>query len=142
MKILILHHDKNLVDAITEELREPQYQVHYASDSETWFDITLARQFDLIVMEWMFHKIDGLTVLKKIRQLKIWTPVLIVTADDSVQDIVKSLDSGANDCVTTPFDMYVLIARMKALIRRSKWDLCAEVSHDTNCFGVLTSRIF
>jgi DNA-binding response OmpR family regulator len=130
MKILILHSDKKLAEAIIDGLGEAQYEVHYTADSEVGIGIALTRQFDLIVMEWMLHKSDGLIILKKLRQQKVWTPILIVTADNSVQDVVQSLDSGANDCVTEPFDIYVLLARMKALIRRSKWDLCAEVSHD------------
>lgn len=130
MKIIILHSDNKLADAITNELGKAQYEVHYAADGEVGLKIALTRQFDLIVMEWMLPKSDGLTALKKLRQQKIWTPILIVTADNSVRDIVQSLDSGANDCVTAPFDIYVLIARMKALIRRSKWDLCAEIRHD------------
>ena len=130
MKILILHSDIKLADAITDKLGAAQYEVHYAADGKLGLEIALTRQFDLIVLEWTLYKSDGLTALKEIRQQKIWTPILIVTADNSVRDIVQSLDSGANDCVTAPFDVYVLIARMKALIRRSKWDLCAEVRHD------------
>ena len=130
MKILILSNDKKLADAITDGLNEVQYGIHYSVDGEEGLEMALTRAFDLIVLDWMLQKGEGLTVLRKLRQRKIEVPVLMVTADDSVIGIIKSLDSGASDCVARPFEIYVLIARMKALIRRSKWDLCAEIRHD------------
>jgi two-component system, OmpR family, response regulator len=136
MKILLLHSDRRLAAAIIDGLGKAQYEVHFVAESEAGLEIALTRQFDLIVMEWMFHKSGGLTILKKLRRQKIGNPVLIVTADNSVRDIVQSLDSGANDCVTEPFEIYVLIARMKALIRRSNWDLGAEVRHGHLRFAV------
>jgi DNA-binding response OmpR family regulator len=134
MKILIMHSDKMVANAISDGLTEAQYEVHYTADGEAGLDIAMKGQFDLIILDSMLQKRDGLTVLRKLRQYKNLVPVLMVTSDDSVMDLVKSLDSGANDCVTVPFDLYVLIARMKALIRRSKWDLCAEVGHDSILF--------
>lgn len=64
----------------------------------------------------------------------------MVAPDDSVRDIVQSLDSVANDCVTSPFEVFVLIARIKALIRRSKWDLCAEISHYPSRFDAFIPK--
>ena len=139
MKIFIISYDKMLADAITDGLADVQYEVHYAEDSAIGLTIASKRKFDLIVLDWMLQKKDGLTVLVKLRQRKILVPVLMIIPDDSVIDIIRSLDSGANDCVKRPFEIYVLLARMKALIRRSKWDLCAEVSHDHVHFDPVTS---
>jgi DNA-binding response OmpR family regulator len=130
MKILVMSNDKTLADAITDGLAGVHYEIHYAVDGEYGLEIASTIQFDLIVLDWILHKNNGLTILMKLRRQRIEVPVLMVTADDSVIGLVKSLDSGANDCVARPFKIYVLIARMKALIRRSKWDLCAEISHD------------
>ena len=140
MKILIMHSDRKLANAIIDELAEAQYEVYQATDGEEGLEIATERQFDLIVVDWMLRKRDGLTVLKELRYQKIWTPILMVTPDNSVRDIVKSLDYGANDCVITPFKIYVLIARMKALIRRSKWDLCAEICHDHSRYVSFISK--
>jgi DNA-binding response OmpR family regulator len=135
-----MSNDKKLADAITDGLAEVQYEIHYAVDGEDGLEIAGTRQFDMIVLDWMLNKKDGLTVLMKFRQQRIEVPILMVTADDSVIGIIKSLDSGANYCVTRPFEIYMLVARMKTLIRRSKWDLCAEISHDHSRFDTVISQ--
>ena len=127
MNILVVDNDKMLADSITCELGHAL--VRYAADGEVGLEIATEKQFDLIVLDWALPKKDGLGVLKELREQKILTPILMLTSGDSVKNIVRSLDSGANDCVTKPFEMHVLLARMKALIRRSKWDLCAEIRH-------------
>ncbi len=127
MKILVMDNDKQVADAISCELEE--VLVRYAADGEVGLKIAQERRFDLIVIDWALPKKDGLSVLKELRELKVMTPVLMLTAEDFVKAVVISLDSGANDCVTKPFEIHVLMARMKALIRRSKWDSCAEIRH-------------
>ena len=104
--------------------------VHYAADGEIGLQLALDAKLDLIVLDCALPKKDGLSVLKTLRENKIPTPILMLAGEESVTDIVKSLDSGANDCITKPWDIKVLIARVKALIRRSKWDLCEEIRHD------------
>jgi DNA-binding response OmpR family regulator len=120
--------DQRLAKLINGEFRSAV--VHYVADGEEGLKIAMEAQFDLIVMDCTLSKKDGLSVLQELRGQKILTPVLMVTAENSVKNIVHSLDSGANDCVIKPFEIHVLVARMKALLRRSKWDLCAEVRHD------------
>ena len=128
MKILVVDNNKNVADSISSGL---EYAiVHYAADGEVGLELALETQFDLIVLNGSLPKKDGLSVMKALRENKILTPIMMMTGEDYLTNIVKSLDSGANDCVTKPFDIKILIARMKALVRRSKWDLCEEIRHD------------
>lgn len=133
MQILILDRDQNLADLINREFESAL--VHYAADGDIGLKIASEKQFDLIVMDSAILKTDALSVVQELREQKVLTPILMVTEEDSVRNIVHLLDSGANDCITRPFEFDVIAARMKALIRRSKWDLCAEVGHGHVVFG-------
>jgi DNA-binding response OmpR family regulator len=131
MKILIIDSDQELADSIDCHFKKEHYQVHYAADGASGLRIALEDPFDLIVVDWTLPKRDGLSILKKLRKKKNWTPVLMLTAEDSLTDVIMSLDSGANSCLTAPFEIPVLLARMKALIRRSHWDREQELSRVT-----------
>jgi DNA-binding response OmpR family regulator len=131
VKILLVDNDKTLADSINREFA--QAKVHYAADGDEGLTIALEKQFDIIVLDWALPKKDGLSLLKELRKNKILTPVLMLTAEDAVKDVIQSLNSGANDCLNKPSEIYVLIARMKALIRRSRWDLCEEVCYAPFC---------
>jgi len=128
LKILLVDADRTLADSINGELEHTL--VIYAPDGEVGLKIALEKQFDLIVLNWALPEKDGLSVLKELREQKILSPILMLIAEDALKDVIMSLDSGANDCVSKPFEMHVLIARIKALIRRSTWDLCAEIRHE------------
>jgi DNA-binding response OmpR family regulator len=128
MKILIIDSDKEIADSIDCEFKKAHYEVHYAPDGAAGLKFALEDQFDLIVLDWTLPEKEGLSVLKKLRKKKNWTPILMLTAEDSLTDVILSLDSGANSCVTVPFEVPVLLARMKALIRRSIWDREQELS--------------
>ncbi|OGU11779.1 MAG: hypothetical protein A2075_09590 [Geobacteraceae bacterium GWC2_58_44] len=127
MRILLADSDRKLADSIDGELE--QALVQYAADGEVGLKFALEKRFDLIVLDWALPVKDGLSVLKELREQKILTPVLMLTDEDSVKDAVQSLDCGANDCVAKPLGTHVLVARMNALIRRSKWDQSTEIRH-------------
>lgn len=122
MKILIVDRDKELAESINGELKEPQDEVQYAADGERGLTIALARSFDLIVLGWLLPGKSGLTVLRELRKKNNLTPILMLTAEDTVSDVVLSLNCGANSCITGPVKIPELIARMKAVVRRSQWD--------------------
>jgi DNA-binding response OmpR family regulator len=128
VKILIIDSDQDIADSIDCEFKKAHYEVQYASDGATGLQNALEERFDLIVLDWTVPQKDGLNVLKKLRRKKNWTPVLMLTAEDALTDVILSLDSGANSCVTVPFEVPVLLARMKALVRRSSWDREQELS--------------
>jgi len=108
-------------------LEEEQYEVRTASDGEVGFKLALEKTFDLIVLDWMLPKMNGLDLLKDLRGKKIMTPILMLTAKDSVEDIVAGLDSGSDDYLTKPFAFSELLARVRALVRRSESDRGAEI---------------
>jgi two-component system, OmpR family, manganese sensing response regulator len=128
MKILIVESDRGLAASLDCDSREAHYEVRYVPDSAAGLQVALQEEFDLIVLDWSLPEKDGLGVLKKLRRQQNWTPVLMLTAGGSLPDVIVSLDSGANSCVTVPCEIPVLLARMKALIRRSKWDRIPDQS--------------
>lgn len=127
MRILVVEDEKKVASFIKRGLEEEQYEVHTAADGEEGLKAALDKAFDLIVLDWMLPKKDGLSVLKELRERKNVTPVLMLTAKDSVEDIVAGLDSGSDDYLTKPFAFAELLARVRALMRRSELDRGAEI---------------
>jgi DNA-binding response OmpR family regulator len=128
MKILIINSYQGLADCMNRGFGEAACEVLYATDDASGLSAAMENRFDLIVLDWTLPGKGGLGVLKKLRNLGNWTPVLMLTAEESVKDVVMSLDCGANTCVTVPFETPVLLARMKAVLRRSSWDRGGELS--------------
>lgn len=127
MKILVLDRDRELCDAIAAAL--DQDLVRYAPDGEAGLGLALDGQFDVIVADAALPVKDGISLLMELRQRQVLTPVLMLSASDSVKDTVLSLDSGAHDCVSKRCQVSVLVAHIKALARRSKWDSSPEIRY-------------
>ena len=127
MRILIVEDEKKIANFIKRGLEEERYEVHTAADGEEGLRLAREKSFDLIVLDWMLPKMDGLTLLKDLRGKKIMTPVLMLTAKDTVEDIVAGLDSGSDDYLTKPFAFPELLARVKALGRRSEQERGAQI---------------
>lgn len=142
MKILIINDDKELANTIIREIEQTRYEIHYAADCKIGLKIVQEIQYDLIVLDWALPSNGGLSVLKELREQNNLTPTLMLTEENSVGDIVLSFDSGANACVTKPIEIRVLIARMKALIRRSEWDLGAELRYADIRLNPLTHKVW
>ena len=128
MRILVVEDEKKIANFIKRGLEEEQYEVLTAADGEEGLKLALEKTFDLIVLDWMLPKMDGLRVLKNLREKKNITPVLMLTAKDSVEDIVAGLDSGSDDYLTKPFVFTELFARVRALVRRSAHERGAQIS--------------
>ncbi|MFB3886812.1 MAG: response regulator [Thermodesulfobacteriota bacterium] len=120
MRILIIEDEKKVASFIKKGLEEEHYAVDTAHDGETGLYMVDVNEYDLIVLDLMIPKIDGLEVLKRIRGNKNSVPILILTARDTAEDIVKGLDSGCDDYLTKPFNFMVFLARIRALLRREK----------------------
>lgn len=120
MKILLVDDEKQLISAVSVILKQNNYSVDLAFDGEEGLDLALSGIYDLIVLDIMMPKIDGLTVLKTIRENKLSTPVLMLTAKSEVGDKIAGLNFGADDYITKPFDTNELLARIKALLRRKE----------------------
>jgi DNA-binding response OmpR family regulator len=127
MRILVVDDEKKVASFIKRGLAEEQHEVHTATDGEECLKLTSEKSFDLILLDWMLPKMDGLSVLKDIRARKIMTPILMLTAKDSIEDIVAGLESGSDDYLTKPFVFPVLLARVRALLRRSEHSRGAEL---------------
>jgi heavy metal response regulator len=120
MRILVIEDERKVATFIKKGLEEEHYAVDTAYDGETGLYMAEVNEYDLIVLDLMIPKIDGLEVLRRVRSNKNNVPILVLTAKDTVEDIVKGLDSGCDDYLTKPFNFTVFLARIRALLRREK----------------------
>ena len=120
MRILVIEDEKKVASFIKKGLEEEHYAVDTAHDGETGLYLSENNEYDLIVLDLMIPKIDGLEVLRRTRTNKNNVPILVLTAKDSVEDIVRGLDSGCDDYLTKPFEFVEFLARIRALLRREK----------------------
>lgn len=120
MKILLVEDDKNLSATIAEQLQKEGYKVDCCYDGETALSLSLNTEYsyDIVLLDRMLPIIDGLTVLKAMRQKQIYTPVLIITGLGELDDKIDGLDCGADDYLVKPFHVKELLARIRALTRR------------------------
>ncbi len=126
MRILIVEDEPDLLSAVAQSLREEGYAVDEATDGETGLYKAKSSDYDAIILDLMIPRLDGISLLQRLRTLKK-TPVLILTARDTTADRVKGLDNGADDYLTKPFELAELLARLRALIRRSAGDASPRI---------------
>ena len=119
MRILIVDDEENLLDQLRISFQRQRYIVETAVDGEEALDKIFNSEFDIIILDIMLPKHDGFSVLKEIRQAGINTPVIMLTARKSVDEKVKALDLGADDYLAKPFSLDELMARVRAVLRRS-----------------------
>ncbi|MDT8420507.1 MAG: response regulator transcription factor [Desulfuromonadales bacterium] len=127
MRILVVEDEKKVASFIQRGLEEEEFTVDVAHDGEEGVTMAGSVSYDLILMDVMLPKKDGLTAIKELRDKQIDTPILCLTAKDAVDDIVTGLDVGSDDYLTKPFAFAELVARVKALIRRGAQDRGAEL---------------
>jgi heavy metal response regulator len=120
MRILVIEDEKKVADFIKRGLKEEGYAVDVASDGEEGLFQAMEISYDLILLDLMLPKLDGINLCKKLRENHIQTPLIMLTAKDSVQDKVTGLDSGADDYLTKPFSFEELLARIRALLRKER----------------------
>ncbi|OGB92800.1 MAG: DNA-binding response regulator [candidate division NC10 bacterium RIFCSPLOWO2_12_FULL_66_18] len=118
MRILVVEDDRKVASFIRKGLTEEGYAADVASDGETGLAMGLDRLHDVIVLDVMLPRKPGFQVVRELRQAKVTTPVLLLTARDAVEDKVQGLDAGADDYLTKPFAFAELLARIRALLRR------------------------
>jgi two-component system OmpR family response regulator len=118
MRILVIEDEPDLQRALTRALRDEGYAVDAAAEGEEGLFKAESYDYDAVLLDVMLPKLDGWEILKRLRKTKK-TPVLMLTARDASRDRVRGLDTGADDYVVKPFDLDELLARLRALIRRS-----------------------
>jgi two-component system OmpR family response regulator len=119
MRILLVEDDPKIAAFIVKGLKAEGFAVDHAADGEDGFHLALTEPYDAAVVDIMLPKLDGLTLIERIRQEKVKTPVIILSAKGTVDDRVKGLQTGGDDYLTKPFAFSELLARIQALIRRS-----------------------
>lgn len=118
MKILFVEDQKELRDILEKRLKK-EYSMDSCGDGETALDFLSVYSYDLVLLDIMLPKMDGISVLKWMRRRKISTPVLLLTAKSDIKDRVLGLDSGADDYLVKPFSYDELLARIRVLVRRN-----------------------
>jgi two-component system copper resistance phosphate regulon response regulator CusR len=119
MRILLIEDEKKTAAFLAKGLREAGYAVNLARDGETGLELARASKFDLLIVDVMLPKKDGWAVVAELRDAGVSTPVIFLTARDSVRDRVKGLELGADDYVVKPFAFSELLARVRSLLRRA-----------------------
>jgi two-component system OmpR family response regulator len=118
MKILVVEDETDLLNGLAKALREEGYAVDTAADGEEGLYKATSADYDAVLLDVMLPKMDGWEVLRRLRNSRK-TPVLMLTARDASRDRVRGLDTGADDYLVKPFDLAELLARLRALIRRT-----------------------
>jgi len=120
MRLLVVEDEKRMVELLHKGLTEEGHTVECATDGRGGLELAANYDFDVIILDVMMPKMDGYELAKRLRSQKITTPVLMLTAKDSVPDIVYGLDVGADDYLTKPFSFNELLARLRAVKRRAR----------------------
>lgn len=139
MRVLIVEDEKRLAQALGQIMEEQHYQVDIVYDGADGLDYALSGQYDIVILDVMLPKKDGFEVVHELREHKISTPVLMLTARDDISDKVQGLDCGADDYMTKPFSPEELLARIRALSRR-QGDVLLEDIHWADLTLKLSSR--
>jgi DNA-binding response OmpR family regulator len=118
MRILIVEDERQMAEQLRKGLEREGYSVLVAHDGQQGLDYACTLDHDLMILDWMLPKVDGRQVAKRLRQAKVDTRILMLTARDTPPDIVEGLDCGVDDYLIKPFAFEVLLARLRALARR------------------------
>lgn len=118
MRILLVEDDQNLAQFIRKGLKEEHYAVDFAADGEAGLELALNNPYDLLILDVMLPKLDGLTLCRRIRAKGDTTPVLLLTARNTLETKVSGFDIGADQFLPKPFAFVELLARIRALLRR------------------------
>ena len=137
MHILLIEDDINAASYVIKGLKESGHVVDHASDGEEGMELSLTLKFDVIIIDRMLPKLDGLSLIKKIRDQKINTPILILSALGEVDEKVLGLKAGADDYLAKPFSFSELLARTEVLVRRTN----PEIKETSIKVGSLTMNL-
>lgn len=118
MRVLIIEDDRSMAALLKKGLEEENQVVSVAFNGHSGLELARSYEFDLIILDWMLPEMDGVEIMQRLRKAGNSTPILMLTARDAIPDIVKGLDTGADDYLTKPFSFSEFLARLRALGRR------------------------
>lgn len=118
MRVLVVDDETDIADGVAGGLRSEGFDVDVAYDGLAGFDMARSGAYDAIVLDLLLPKMNGFKVCRSLREARVWTPILMLTAKDGEYDEAESLDTGADDFLRKPFSHVVLVARLRALTRR------------------------
>jgi two-component system, OmpR family, response regulator len=142
MKILVVEDDTVLAAALTRALNQAAYTVDLVEDGEEASRVLDVNTYDLVVLDIALPRLDGMSVLRRLRDRRSHVPVLILTARDTLEDRVAGLDLGADDYMTKPFDLPEFEARVRALMRRGHYNAGTSMTHGRLRFDTAGRRLF
>ena len=142
MRILVVEDDEVLIVALARALTQANYAVDTVGDGDAANHALAGNTYDLVVLDLTLPKVDGLSVLRGLRDRRSYVPVLILTARDTLEDRVEGLDLGADDYLTKPFDLPEFEARVRALIRRGQYNSGGSMIHGRLRFDTAARRLF
>lgn len=141
MRVLVVEDEHKIGSSIKKGLEQESYAVDLAFTGQDGYDLASTENYDLILLDLLLPGIDGIEITRKLREIKIHTPILILTAKGQIGDKVKGLDSGADDYLTKPFAFEELLARIRALIRRPKDSLPTILSIEDLSLNTLNYEV-
>jgi two-component system response regulator QseB len=141
MRLLLIEDDEALGEGISLALAREGYTVDWLRDGASALHALLSEDFDMAVLDLGLPRLDGLTVLRRLRDTGSTLPVLILTARDATQDRIAGLDAGADDYLVKPFDLLELKARLRALLRRSAGRARVLIEHRGICLDPSTQQV-
>ncbi|MFA5147214.1 MAG: response regulator transcription factor [Candidatus Omnitrophota bacterium] len=141
MRILVVEDEKKIADFIKRGLKEEGYAVDAAYDGEEGYFLAKTNNYDLILLDLMLPRMDGLTLCKKLRGEGLHTLIIMLTAKDTVKDKVLGLDSGADDYLTKPFAFEELLARIRAVLRKKDGGLPTVLSVEDLVLDLVTHKV-
>ena len=141
MRILVVEDEKDLNNIITKHLKKNNFSVDSVFNGEEALEYLDYGTYDLIILDIMLPKVNGYEVIKKLRENKNETAVLMLTARDSVEDKIKGLDLGADDYLIKPFDFGELLARIRALVRRKYGNTSNTMEIDDLCIDIAKKTV-
>ena len=141
MRILVVEDEKDLNNIITKHLKKNNFSVDSVFNGEEALEYLDYGTYDLIILDIMLPKVNGYEVIKKLRENKNETAVLMLTARDSIEDKIKGLDLGADDYLIKPFDFGELLARIRALVRRKYGNTSNTMEIDDLCIDIAKKTV-
>jgi heavy metal response regulator len=142
MRVLFVEDDKNIAHFVKKGLEENYLTVDMAYDGEEGLYLASHERYDLLILDIMLPKMNGIGILKSIRERGINTPVIFLTAKDTERDIVQGLNVGADDYMVKPFSINELLARVRAILRRGKTELVSELTVADLTMDSKTHKVF